>query len=350
MQPYNSLTKQGKVRRLRNLALNALGQYDLDITNLCLVGAFTNTVFRVWGQLKNAPDHSSGRDGAKDGSGSYILRVCLPGWRTETDLRSEAIWLQALSHDTDIGAPQPYAARNGEFIVTAGAPGVPEERRCILMGRLPGTLLGKQLTEANLYKMGVLFARLHAHAVQFNSPPGFTQRKMDSLYARGEEDLLFSEACVDAFTPYSRQIFELTAERVNQTFASLYARPEGLRVIHNDLWHDNIKVDHGRLRPFDFEDTLWGYPVQDIAMALQDLMKDVPAETFEPLQCAFRCGYESLSSWPERWTSEIDTLRAGRMLWVCNYVARFERQYLPGHIEWVSPMFERFLETGLVRL
>ena len=124
----------------------------------------------------------------------------------------------------------------------------------------------------------------------------------------------------------------------------------GLRVIHIDLWHDNIKVDHGRLRPFDFEDTIWGYPVQDIAMALQDLMRHVPPEDFAELQRAFRCGYESQSPWPEHWPGEIDTLRAGRMLWVCNYVARFERQYLSEHIEWVTPMFERFLVSALLKL
>lgn len=341
-----TLTKQGRVRRLRKLALNALAQYDLDVSGLRLAGAFTNTIFRVWGQLRNGfEDHS-----AKDSSNSYILRVCFPGWRTETDLRSEAIWLQALDRDTDIGAPRPYAARNGEFLVTASASGVPEERHCLLMSWLPGSLLGKHLNAANLFKMGELFTRLHAHVAQFKPPPGFTQRKMDSLYARGEEDILFTDACADAFTPRSGKIFERVASRVNQTFASLYAQPDGLRVIHNDLWHDNIKLDHGRLRPFDFEDTIWGYPVQDIAMALQDLMRHVSPEAFEPLQDAFRCGYESLSPWPEHWPGEVDTLRAGRMLWVCNYVARFERQYLSKHIAWVTPIFERFLDSGLLRI
>ena len=297
--------------------------------------------FRVWGKSGNL---------SRNGNASYILRVCFPGWRTDTDLRSEALWLQALSRETDIGAPEPIPARNGEFIVKATAPGVPEERRCLLMSWLPGSLLGKQLTEQNLFKMGELFARLHAHAAHFNPPPGFTQRKMDSPFARGEEQILFTEACSGDFTPRSRQAFELVAGRVEQTFANLYTQPDGLRVIHNDLWHDNIKVDHGRLRPFDFEDTIWGYPVQDIAMALQDLMRHVPPQEYEPLQSAFRGGYESLSSWPEHCPGEIDTFRAGRMLWVANYVARFERQYLSEHIEWVTPIFEQYLKTGLLRL
>jgi Ser/Thr protein kinase RdoA (MazF antagonist) len=136
---------------------------------------------------------------------------------------------------------------------------------------------------------------------------------------------------------------------VDKAFCQLFADPAGLRVIHNDLWHGNIKVYRGHLYPVDFEDTIWGYPVQDIAMAMQDLMTDVAPDAFEPLQAAFRCGYESLLPWAETYLGQIETFRAGRMLWVANYVARFESQYLNKHITWLAPQLERYLETGLVR-
>jgi hypothetical protein len=86
-----------------------------------------------------------------------------------------------------------------------------------------------------------------------------------------------------------------------------------------------------------------------MAMALQDLMLAVPPERFEPLQSAFRQGYESLAAWPEAYQGEIDIFRAGRMLWVANYVARFERDYLRPHLDRVAPQLERFLETGVLR-
>jgi len=280
---------------------------------------------------------------------SYVVRICTPGWRTDTDLLSGMMWLQALDRDTDIGAPQPQPTRNGDLIVTASAEGVPEPRHCVVVSWIPGTLLGERLTEANLYKMGVLFARLHDHATGFSPPVGFTQRKMDTLYARGEEDVLFDNSCRQAFTPRDRDILERTRAKVYGAFEQLYADPAGLRVIHNDLWHGNIKIHRGRLHPFDFEDTIWGYPVQDIAMALQDLMTDVAPDEFEPLQTAFRKGYESEGRWPASYEGQIDIFRAGRMLWVANYVARFEREYLGEHIGWLTPQFERFLETGVVR-
>jgi Ser/Thr protein kinase RdoA (MazF antagonist) len=331
MQAFEQLTRRGQARRLRKLAMRALEQYPLDVIDMRLVGTFTNTLFRVR---------------AAEGT-SYVLRVCTPGWRTETDLRSEAMWLAALARETDIGAPVPLAAQGGSYLVEARAEGVPEARRCLVTSWLPGSTLGKQLTEANLYKMGALFARLHAHGAAFRPPPGFTERRMDGVYARGEEEVLWD--CDDGFAPATRQTFERAWAVVEQAFARLYADPVGVRVIHNDLWHDNIKIYRGQLHPFDFEDTVWGYPVQDIAMALQDLMMDVEADAFEPLQAALREGYESLAPWPERYEGEIDTFRVGRLFWVANYVARYRRAYLREHVDWTARLFAGYLETGRLR-
>lgn len=332
MKPLEQLTPRGQLRRFRSLALQALAQYDLAVADLRLLGWYTNLLFRVR---------------CADG-GRYVLRICSPGWRTESDLLSEALWLAALDRDTDIGAPRPIAARNGDYLVSASTAGV-RQCRCTLMSWIPGVPLGKCLNEENLYKMGELFARLHAHGAAFVPPAGFTQCKMDQICARGEELVLWEEACQEAFTPQSRSVFEQTRAVVERAFQELYADPGGLRVIHNDLWHDNIKVYRGRLYPLDFEDTVWGYAVQDLAMALQDLMSDVEPAVFEPLQNALRRGYESLAPWPEQFPGQIDVFRAGRLLWVANHVACYQRQHLHEHIEGLLPCFTRFLETGMIR-
>ena len=217
------------------------------------------------------------------------------------------------------------------------------------MSWIPGSQLETSLSEINLHKMGSLFAKLHEHGSRFTPPNGFTTRKMDSIYARGETDLLFSEACSDAFTASTKNILRQTDQRVKKTFAHLYRAPQGLQVIHNDLHHGNIKIYHGRLCPLDFEDTVWGYRVLVFDLALQDLLVVVAPEAFDPLQRAFRVGYESCGSWPEEYEGHIDTFRAGLLLWVANYVARFEREFLREFIDWIAPLFNRYLETGLIR-
>jgi Ser/Thr protein kinase RdoA (MazF antagonist) len=327
LKAFTDLTAQGKLRRLRLLALEALKAYELEVERVSLLGSFTNTLFRV--------RTSEGK--------SYVLRVCAPGWRTDTDLVSEVLWLQALDRETDLGAPVPLLARDGRALVTASVPGL-IPCRCMLMSWIPGTPLGKRLTEENLEKMGMLHARMHAYGTAFQPPEGFTRRKMSSYLSRDEPEELFAASCAEAFTERSRAVFMEMRTRVQALLEGLYADPSGLRVIHDDLWHDNIKLDRGRLRPLDFEDTVWGYPVQDLAAAIEDLYADLPEEAFAPAVAALRRGYEQLAPWPERFDGEIDLLRAGRALWVANYVARFERDYLQQHLERAATRWEPLLE------
>ncbi len=333
MRNFDELTPRGKARRLRILALDALRHYPFEVATIQLVGMFTNTLFRI----KTTDNHT------------YVIRICAPNWRTEEDLRSEAMWLHALGQETDIGAPQPILARNGDLFVTGHAPML-IPCRCLVTTWIPGRPLGQHLTETNLYRMGQLFARLHDFSAHFTPGNGFTQRKVDKVLARGEPEVLFSESTQPAFSAPNRAVFEQIATQVTAAYDRLYADPAGLRVIHHDLHHDNIHLYRGRLYPLDFEDTVWGYPVQDIAMAMQDLMIAVQPERFDPLLDQFRAGYTTIAPWPEQYDSEMDTFRAGRMLWVTNYVALHERQHLEGHINWITPLFERFLETSKLRI
>jgi Ser/Thr protein kinase RdoA (MazF antagonist) len=330
-KPFEKLTPRGRTRRLHHLALAALQQYDLEIDDVRLLGMFTNALFRV---------HTTDDQ-------VYVIRLCSPGWRSETDIRSEIMWLTALAEQTDIGAPRPLPSRSGEFLIEASMPGA--GTRCVLMTWVPGRRLGKHLTPANLEKMGQLFARLHTFSATYTPPPGFTTRKMDRICARGEPDVLWGgEFTWDGVEPAARAILEQVKGRVDDAYRQLYASP-GLRVIHHDLWHDNIHLHRGHLYPLDFEDTVWGYPVQDIAMALQDLMDDTPPEAFEPLQAAFRRGYESLLPWPEAYVGEMDTFRAGRMLWVANWIADHQEEYLQKHLAWLARQFAPFLATNTLR-
>lgn len=332
MRPFAQLTARGQARRLRQMALAALGAYDLDVRAVRLVANHLNAIWRV-----------ETRDGQ-----AYALRVSHPTWRTETDLRSELAWLRALAAETEIGAPEPIAARGGALYLSLALDGVPEPRRCALFSWIPGPDLAGRLTPDRLWQLGVLAADLHAHAARFQPPPGFTRLQMDNLYARGEVDILFAPQNAAHFASGGRRIFEETRDRVAATFAALYADPRGRRVIHNDLNQDNVKLGRGRLRPLDFEDAILGYPVQDIAMTFADLLyyTDVGAAEYQALRAEFERGYRSRASWPAEGPEQIDTLMAGRQLWRANYVAQYEPAYAARFNAWLGPRLEQFLQTG----
>ncbi|NSW54259.1 MAG: phosphotransferase [Anaerolineae bacterium] len=331
IKPWDQLTQRGKNLRLRRLALQALQEYPLAVTRLRLVGNYTNLVLRA--------DTTSGE--------AWLVRVGAPGWRTDADIHAEMEWLHAL-RGSGIGAPQPLAARDGRWMVYASVPGV-MPCRVTVQSWLPGTPLERALTADNLWKMGALFARLHAFSATFQPPADFTTRRMQHYLSRGEEHALFNDDNRPRFAPGSLPVFEAVHQRVMAAFNQRYTASACPIVIHNDLWHGNIKVNRGRLLPLDFEDTLWGFPVQDIAMAMQDLMTDVAPGQYEPLLDAFRRGYESILPWPEAYEGEMDLFRAGRVLWVANYVACFEPEYFTIHTEHTRPMLECFLDGGQLR-
>ena len=333
MKAFDQLTDRGKVRRLRRVALYALAHYDLDIERVRFVSNWTNGIFRLYA-----------RNGA-----SYVLRVCAPDWRTEADLRAEITWLRALKKDTDIPVPAPITTRHGRDFVEESTEGLAGPLRCALMEWLPGSvLLGDRLNEKNLYRMGRLFARLHAHTATFKPPRGFSTLKIDHPYVRRGADILFDDEHRKAFTPHTRDIFTRAWDQVQTAYTRLYADPAGLRVIHNDLHHENIKIYRGELYPYDFEDTVWGYPVQDIATALLDLVTDVPREVYPTLRAAFRQGYESHSPWPETYAEEIDTFQAGVLFGKMNYVLWNERQYLQQALDYWGGYLQPFLEAGAI--
>lgn len=90
MIPFDNLTRAGKLRRLHALAQSALASFDLADPALEFHCLITNVHYRV-----------TTRHGQR-----FVLRLGHPAWRTLNDLQSEAMWLEALARDTDVGAPR----------------------------------------------------------------------------------------------------------------------------------------------------------------------------------------------------------------------------------------------------
>ena len=326
---YNTLTRTGKIRRVGRLARAAVGQYNIDPSAIRMHGFETNLLYRVR---------------AANGE-RFMLRMASPGWRTLEDLQAEAAWLQALDRDTGIGAPRVVLAANGESVLPLRGAGVPETWYATLMTWVPGTLLAHHLSCANLVKMGELFARLHLHAKSWQPPPGFSKRRFVKYLSRGEPEVLFSDEVIQSFAQGDRAVFLRARGWVNDEYARLDR--DDLRVIHCDLWHENIKLDRGRLRPFDFEDTVWGFRLHDIAMGMLDLLEDAGYSRYRDLLAAFRLGYERLLDWPD---GSLEVLQVGRLMWKANYVARFHSRSLGPMVGEYGRIFRDVEQSGVLRL
>jgi Ser/Thr protein kinase RdoA (MazF antagonist) len=330
MKDFNQLTNRGRALRLRRMALVALQRYDLDVERVRLLSNDLNGIFRV----------DTG-DGQK-----LVLRICLPeAGHSLPEIRSEMIWLEALSRDTELGVPEPLANRDGELVTTVEVDGVPQARHCVVFGWMPGPDLADRLTLENVRKMGVLSARLHAHAATFDPPREFSIKTADSVFPFGDEVVLFDKAHRDLVPPARRELFQRVAKRVEDALGELFADRQGFRVLHYDLHHWNVKVYRGKLYALDFEDLMWGYPVQDIAITFYYWQDHAQ---FGELQEAFRRGYTEHADWPEQVRGQIDTFIAGRGLDLANFILRDPnpewRSAAPGFIERVEKGLRVLLE------
>jgi Ser/Thr protein kinase RdoA (MazF antagonist) len=189
--------------------------------------------------------------------------------------------------------------------------------------------------------MGELFAKLHVHGKTWQPPDSFSTKRFEAFLSRGEPDVLFGDGAYKNFADEDGRAFQHAREWVNREYG-LLPRSD-LRVIHCDLWHGNIKVDHGKLRPFDFEDTIWGYRLHDIAMGMLDLLETVGITRYKPLLASFRSGYEKLLEWP---AGNLGILQIGRLLWKVNWIARFSPGSLVSMSEQYGALFRNFERTG----
>jgi len=328
MKPYSDLSIAGKLRRLHELAVAALAHYDLKSPEIVYHGFSTNLLYRV--------TTASGEQ--------FMLRLASPGWRTFEDLRAEALWLDALARETTIAAPRAIPARSGEWVLPLCRPDISATWNATLMTWIPGRLLGHYLTGRNLEKMGELFAALHYHGAAWVPPAGFTTRRFEHWLSRGEENLITGAGRPDVLAmlpPYSRELLNCMHSHVEATYATLDRAD--LRVIHCDLWHDNIKLYRDALHPFDFEDTVWGFRAHDIAMAMLDLLETTGEPRYAELLAAFRRGYKAHMPWP---ADPIEPFQIGRVLWKINWVARYQPERLADMVEGHVPIFEHYERTG----
>lgn len=291
---------------MRGVALAALGQYDLEVERMSLLSNDTNAVFRVV--------DVEGR--------SHVLRVGRGGHigHSLDQVRSETQWLRALATDTDLRIPTPITNRRGSAVTRIELDGVPHVRNCVLFTWLPGRLLDGHLTEANLQACGALAAKLHLHAASFRPPPGFSIIRYDRVFPFDQPVVLFDEERTRFVSNDHRDLFAAAAERVQAAIDRLRGA-EPMRVLHGDLHRWNVLVDRGKVAAFDFEDLVWGWPVQDLAIALYYFQRQ---EEYRDLRGALRAGYEKVLPWPDRTGNEIDAFIAGRALVLANDVELLE--------------------------
>jgi len=306
---FYNLTYYGRARRLRKMGRLALEQYPIQVDRLRMITIETNGIFRV---------------DTKDGT-RYMLRISDPkGTHEEAEIRSEIAWLNALSQETDLCIPAPVQNSMGDYVTPIRMQGVPEERFCTVFSWIQGRDLAEQINPANLSRLGEVTAQLHAHGRVFQPPRDFKVRRLDRVFPYANPDfeqvepvILFDEGLEPVVSHEQRLIFEKSAAVVQEELDRLYNSGEPVSLLHGDLHQWNVKIYRGRMSILDFEDLMWGYPIQDIGTTWMHFFEEPGAEQ---LLRAYKEGYTRWRPWPEIEPGQLNILVAARVFNLVNYI------------------------------
>lgn len=207
MKKFYELTYQGRVRRLRKLAIEALKDYDLEVVGLRLLTNEFNGIFRV----------------DTVGGGKYVLRISRPNEHELKEIHSEMMWLAALRRETDLMVPEPMGTSRGGLVTTIEVTGVPEPRHCVIFGWVPGNDLSEQLTPQNLHKAGAFTALLHGHGENYQPSEEFSVNRYNRVFPFGDPVVLFDEDIGDLISDDQRALFQRGVEKVQIVIDELHA-------------------------------------------------------------------------------------------------------------------------------
>ena len=116
MRAFETLTRRGKLRRMRDIAQAALTKYGLGSARFSLARYSGNVLYRVY----------SGEDGGRadaDGlfePGQFLLRIHWLGYRDQSAVELELEWLSAMREERNLPVPEPVRTPEGELLVEWG--------------------------------------------------------------------------------------------------------------------------------------------------------------------------------------------------------------------------------------
>jgi Ser/Thr protein kinase RdoA (MazF antagonist) len=235
----------------------------------------------------------------------------------------EARWMRELRASRAVSPPTVFDNADGGPVVRASSAGVPGERVCMLFGWVRGRPLSQTMSPGAAEQMGTLAARLHERAPTGDpiEPPLVADRVLhwrleNRLHEVASSDSLISEA----------------VDRAQHAFDQIWAHPpHPPHLLHGDLTPDNIIIDDdAAMVPIDFQDLVWGFDIQDLAITLTSFGRfDKP----EALRGRFRAGYTKVRCWPALDAETLDALTAARRLHQLNLALTLRK---PGLADYVA--------------
>jgi amicoumacin kinase len=227
----------------------------------------------------------------------YILRIGHSQRRSENLVRGEADWIEYL-YEGGVSVARPVRSTAGNLVETVGD-GQDGHFLAVSFAKAYGVQPWLNRDPAFYRTYGQTLGRMHALTEQYQPP--------DPDWKRPEWDDPIMQAAV-AMLPDSEQGVKQRYRELCEHLYSLPKDPTCYGLIHQDAHAANFLMDeNGRLTLYDFDDCVYGWYANDIAIALFYMLNEAPegssfAGEFMP---HFLEGYRIEYSIEDRWLREI---------------------------------------------
>jgi Ser/Thr protein kinase RdoA (MazF antagonist) len=334
VKPFEKLTRLGKVRRFRKLAQVALEAYELGETRLKFIHYAGNVLFRVFesnsSPLANDLYHAD----------QYMLRIHEPGYQASESIELELAWLAAMCRDANIAVPQPVPTLDGRLLTQVSIPGIPGAHNCSLLRWIRGRFIPNDIRAHHYRAQGRLMAQIHAHAANWQIPPGLTKRHYDwnGLFRDDAGSGLGASQTWPVLPQRYHAPFQAVGEQARQVMEAWGQGPDVYGLIHADLGVDaNVLFWRGEARAIDFDDSGFGYWMYDLAVSLEHCREEAE---FPRYREALLGGYAEVRPLPEEQLGRLDLFMAAFYVYLALWAAGAANLY-PRHREGLFERMER---------
>ncbi len=338
MKPFDQLTYQGQVRRLRGLGKRALEAFGMSDARMTLIAHAENATFRI-----DAPQVTSP---APYVPGRFLLRIHRTAYQTHAEIASELTWLAALRLESELVVPDPVPTAGGDLLTRIEAEGFSEPRTCSLLRWIPGRFFEASPRPRHLEAMGELMARLHNHVDRWSPPNHFRRRRWDAdgLFGARAGFCRPPDEIWNRVPAPHRTRFSSVAHQIADIMEAIGDGPHGFGLLHADLHLGNVLFRRGEARAIDFDDCGYGHWVYDFAVPLADMLDRNDWPIWDE---AIRRGYGRHRPLPQRQLKQLPIFMAARlvslMLWVTDRAIEHPRfrDRLSKWYAWASGHIER---------
>ncbi len=260
MSAWAELPRERQIALHDAVAERALACWGLEGARIDLLKHRENTVYRVT---------------APDGTRS-AMRVRRPGYRSDAELESELVWLMSL-RSVGIGTTEVRPCLDGAAFAHVETEALPAGRQCDVLAWVEGkplgsieegvALEGEALADA-YRRLGELLARIHDHGESWQAPESFTRIAWDEEGYFGRKALLGWYGDLEILSKGERDLLDRAREATAEALGAFGKSPDRYGLIHGDLLPENVFLDGDHLSLIDWDDSGFGWHVDDIATAM----------------------------------------------------------------------------------